>query len=248
MVVAQFFLSSIVETYKDFFEEVKSRVNNPLIVSFVTTWLICNWQIPVGLIFYEQAELAGDRYTSYFDLIYKHTDIWLNLIIPLALACGYTYGFPYVKGWIQRHQAGVMTTTENKILEITKAATLKNLEVENQRLKEANKKLHIEMDEMDQANNSRALNGNWVIKIGGIEERWNITNDTVHINSKTAYRILEYISYPKNKKIAFICEGTTNPTKGMYKYFFLRSSKSNTVLKGTVNGASEVEFILDNDS
>jgi len=51
----------------DLFKELKDRINNPLVISFVVSWVFLNWRIFVGLFFYKSNELDVDKYKSYID-------------------------------------------------------------------------------------------------------------------------------------------------------------------------------------
>jgi|GEM_PF-5639058 len=112
------------DTFKDFLSELKSRASNPLIVSFVISWLFCNYQIPVTLLFYKQSELSLDRYTSYLGVIQANTNFIYNFFIPLVLAIAYTLTMPFVKGFIRYLQAWVNADNDTRILEATNAGSM----------------------------------------------------------------------------------------------------------------------------
>jgi hypothetical protein len=84
----------------EFFKEIMSRLRNPLVYSFIITWLIINWRIPIGLVFYTNASLHTDGYSSFFDLIEKNNSIKKFLLEPLVLAILYTGLFPVIRTWI----------------------------------------------------------------------------------------------------------------------------------------------------
>jgi hypothetical protein len=88
------------DTITDFFEELKRRLNNPLIGSFILSSLICNSQIPIALLFYSQDDLKRDGYTSFFHLIYS-INIWQGFVIPFVFGFFYTFVFPYIKAFIK---------------------------------------------------------------------------------------------------------------------------------------------------
>lgn len=108
------------ETVKDFLKEFKDRLTSPLFGSFIISWLVFNWKIPVALIFYKHSELKIDRYKSYFSLIRQEQSTWSMLILPLFFALLYIFGYPWVKNFIKEYQAKLTTTSEAKILKISK--------------------------------------------------------------------------------------------------------------------------------
>lgn len=84
----------------EFFKEFKNRLTNPLFVSFIISWLIINWRIPIGIFGYSIAELKLDGYNSYADLILKNASTWNYLLQPLICAISYTLLFPVIRMWI----------------------------------------------------------------------------------------------------------------------------------------------------
>jgi hypothetical protein len=64
------FLSStkiidMIEKPNDLLKELKDRLSNPLIFSFIIAWLFFNWQITVGLLLYKNDQLIRDGYFFY---------------------------------------------------------------------------------------------------------------------------------------------------------------------------------------
>src|SRR5207302_5085956 len=89
------------EKISDFFKELKERISSPLFFSFIVSWLIWNWRIPVALLFYKPSDLIADGYKSYFDVIEK--DLHTNYIFcyPLLSAIGYTLLYPLLRSCIE---------------------------------------------------------------------------------------------------------------------------------------------------
>lgn len=101
---------------KDIIDDIKARLNNPLIASVIIAWLIFNWYIPVSLIFYTQKELSLDGFKSYKAVIQHETNLWRNFIFPLLSATIYVLFMPYIRGWIKAYQAKALVSSENKVL------------------------------------------------------------------------------------------------------------------------------------
>jgi hypothetical protein len=85
------------EKVSDFFSELKERISNPLVLSFLISWCIWNYKIVVGIAFYKQNELKSDGYNSYLDLIHKEDNLKHFLWFPLVFAICYTIFFPLIK-------------------------------------------------------------------------------------------------------------------------------------------------------
>jgi hypothetical protein len=108
----------------DFLKEIKSRISNPLISSFVIAWCVCNWKIIIGLIFYKPAQLKNDGYFSYIDLITKNTGAEKNLYLPLSIAMCYTIFYPIVNNCILAFNTWIKNWGNNWNLKISKEAKI----------------------------------------------------------------------------------------------------------------------------
>jgi uncharacterized protein YdcH (DUF465 family) len=108
------------ETLKDFFSDLKERISNPFISSFMIAWIIFNYTILIALLFYKQTELKTDGYTSYLNLIHRSYNMWRMVWYPLIVAAIYTFIVPFFKSLIKVFQAWILTTTDGIIYRITK--------------------------------------------------------------------------------------------------------------------------------
>lgn len=91
----------------DFFKDIKERLSSPLFSSFIISWLIINWKVFVGLIFYKIDQLRLDGYNSYIDLITKNYSLIDYLCLPGSGAILYTFGYPFLKNWILTFDAWI---------------------------------------------------------------------------------------------------------------------------------------------
>lgn len=112
------------DSIKEFFKDVKERSSSPFFSSFIISWLIINWRIPIGLLFYKNSELAVDSYLSPIDLIEKNYCLGKSIIAPLIGACVYTIGFPYLKAQILLHNVRINKYRREKSQEITKTLSI----------------------------------------------------------------------------------------------------------------------------
>jgi len=108
------------EKISDFFKDLKERLSNPLILSFLIAWLVANWRIVVGLVFYKIQDLRLDGYKSYFDLIDKNISLYNNLLLPLSIAFFYTFIFPFIRNIIQAFSAWIRRWGVDWTLKISK--------------------------------------------------------------------------------------------------------------------------------
>ena len=100
---------------KDIFSDIKDRLTNPFTSSFIIAWLINNYPVTVGILFYKQQDLKRDGYSSYLDLIHKHSNWFHMLVLPFLAALFYTFIFPYFKSVIILHRAKVNLTESNNL-------------------------------------------------------------------------------------------------------------------------------------
>jgi hypothetical protein len=107
------------ETFKDFFSDLKDRISNPFISSFVISWLIINYPITIGLLFYDQEQLIVDSYTSYLDLIARNKGLVNMIFYPSGFALFYTFLFPYFKARIIIFNSTLTSSTDSKIHALT---------------------------------------------------------------------------------------------------------------------------------
>lgn len=174
----------------DVFKELKQRLTNPLILSFFLSWLIINWRVTIGLIFYKIEDLPKDQYQSYSDLIVKNYGPWHYYIYPFLIAVGYTFCFPFIRSGIKLFQSWLNRETDKRLFKMSGTTTvpikrflkdrqlyLSNTEklreimdkeseylTENQSLRAERNRLQEQMNEYSTLSNSNFLNGYWDVK------------------------------------------------------------------------------------
>lgn len=104
----------------EFFKELKDRISNPLFFSFIVGWIVVNWKIVVGLLFYSITQLEKDGYTSYQNLIITESNICNSFLWPFVIALGYTFLFPIIRNWIHIFNAWNQKWGTEKTLAISK--------------------------------------------------------------------------------------------------------------------------------
>lgn len=106
---------------KDFWEELKERINNPFFGSLVLSWLVCNWKIPMILFFYKSEDLAKGG-TNFIKIIEGYWTWHHSIAIPLVFALGYTFAYPYFKDFVKVYLARISLKTDQKLLEVSNIA------------------------------------------------------------------------------------------------------------------------------
>ncbi|WP_293916568.1 MULTISPECIES: hypothetical protein [unclassified Sphingobacterium] len=100
----------------DLLKSINIRINNPFIISFCISWLVCNWPIVIGLLFFNSKTINSFGYSSYESLISENSNHWNNYYIPALLAVI----FPLAKWAFNSFQAFVDTLEEKSVKGITK--------------------------------------------------------------------------------------------------------------------------------
>jgi|GEM_PF-2521743 len=108
------------ETVNEFLKDLRSRLTSPFFGSFLISWVIINWRIPVALLFYKQDDLHLDGYNSYIDVISSNYDNWNFFGWPIASAFGYTFIYPFFRDFIRKIHARIAKVTDAKLLKISK--------------------------------------------------------------------------------------------------------------------------------
>lgn len=83
----------------DTLNAMKERLSSPIFGTFLISFLIWNWEIPVGL-FLPLEQLQSLKYDNYFDLINKHSK-WVAFIFPTLFTLFYAIPFPFIKNHLK---------------------------------------------------------------------------------------------------------------------------------------------------
>jgi hypothetical protein len=83
------------------FNNIKDRFTNPLIFSFVCSWLIFNWRITIGLFWYDPEQMTNEGYASIYLFIQDQLKVKHSFVYPLLFSLGYTFLMPIIKNLIQ---------------------------------------------------------------------------------------------------------------------------------------------------
>lgn len=87
------------EKINQILDNIKERLASPFFFSFIVSWIFCNWQIVVALLWFDPPV----EYKGHLGLI-KFIDAEANnlnsIIYPFLLACFYTFAWPIINNWI----------------------------------------------------------------------------------------------------------------------------------------------------
>ncbi|MCW3107288.1 MAG: hypothetical protein JWQ09_1794 [Segetibacter sp.] len=108
----------------DFFKELKDRASNPFISSFIISWLIINYKVPVAWVFYNNEALKEFHKSNHIDFLTNSVTNLTGWILPLLAASLYTFAWPYAKAFIKKYHAKINAKTEDEILKITSTSSI----------------------------------------------------------------------------------------------------------------------------
>lgn len=109
-------MEETVKEVKEFFQEFKHRISSPLFGSFIISWLLINWEIPITLLFYKQEYVYRDFKASYVDAIREYYSIWRCILFPFLTSLFYTFVYPYIRNQIKIFQAARTLEVDSAIL------------------------------------------------------------------------------------------------------------------------------------
>ncbi len=87
------------EKLSGIFDNIKDRISNPLIFSFIVSWIFINWRISVALLWYDSTK-ASFGSTSLIDYIGSQINTYESFGLPFGFAILYTFSSPIVKNGI----------------------------------------------------------------------------------------------------------------------------------------------------
>lgn len=116
-------MEKVKDVLDDILGGIKERFNNPLVFSFICSWLIVNWKITVALIWYDTTQMQGKTIFEFISCnIYSYKDCYFYL--PFILAIAYTFGMPFLKNRVSTFYAAKDKERHDEILKISETATI----------------------------------------------------------------------------------------------------------------------------
>ena len=103
-------MEKVIEIYNN----IKDRLSNPFVFSFICSWLVYNWRIPVALIWYDKSQFSGCGCHTIFDFISFELAKTNSLLFPLFFAFVYTISIPFIKNGVRIVSAHAQKWGENE--------------------------------------------------------------------------------------------------------------------------------------
>lgn len=151
------------EKITDFLKELKERLSNPLIASFILSWLSVNWRITFAIFFYNRNDYSPIGISGFIRHLKNNPEInsnWKLLWLPLIFAIVYTIAFPLIRTLIYALNTAVNTFWSNwhkKISKESKIPIKKFLSLRDDYLERTQKLDDILTDESKIIENNRKL-------------------------------------------------------------------------------------------
>lgn len=108
----------------DFFKNLFDRFSNPLIFSFILSWLAFNWDITVSLFWYDPDLIESSGSKSLFDFIDQQLNRNGSFYVPLIIAILYTFLMPPVKNVIIAFNTWMQKLSDSWNLKILKGGKI----------------------------------------------------------------------------------------------------------------------------
>ena len=205
------------EKVLEIYNNIKDRLSNPFLFSFVCSWLVYNWRIPVALIWYDKSQFSGCGCNTIFDFISFELSKTNSLLFPLFFAFVYSLGIPYVKNFFRIVSARAQKWGENEEIKALDGGkigvekylklrenyreAIKKLENVNKEEKEFLKEKEILLNEIngvrEELNQKINDNGNLSIRLASVfdssilDGNWILNNErNTNVKIKISYRII----------------------------------------------------------
>lgn len=203
------------EKIKDVYENIKDRLSNPLIFSFLCSWLVLNWKIPVALIWYDKSQFSGCGCQTIFDFIEWHWKKEGTFWWPVLIAFTYTLLIPFVKNGIRIIFVRAQKWGDkNEAKYVLGGMTKEHIKLQSD-YDEVAKSLIDKNDCIDKLYNQSILRGHWTrIRDGKdkkVIDKIRISDGNIYItenfNNETKESLITAFFYDRNiKKIFFVSE------------------------------------------
>lgn len=130
---------------RTFVSQITDRLSNPFFFSFILSWLFWNWEIVIGLVWYNGNNIGHYGYDSYEALIRDNSNVLVNYLAPTLTALLYTFLWPWCRNNIdsfialkaKQNNQNLRKISLGSFIPIEKYYTLKD------RLDQANKSVEL---------------------------------------------------------------------------------------------------------
>lgn len=210
------------ERFESLFDSVKERVSNPLIFSFIFSWLIYNWRVTLALFWFDKEDLKAKGFTNLIDFIVctlTSNDTWY---VPLSIAIVYTILMPILKMLLEWFNAFILKKTNTSLFKITGETPISLKELQELRIKydeEVNKLA----SERNQAKEKNERLASFEMKIKQDSEAHTKTVDSLNREIESQKKLTVEVSERNNlissqlHNLETKLESIKQPIEGMWK-------------------------------
>jgi hypothetical protein len=86
---------------KEIWNSILERFTNPLIFSFVVSWLVFNWKVPAALFYDDSSHIIKAGYQSVFGYIDVYLTQYNEVFWPVCVSLTYTFLMPFVSAGVK---------------------------------------------------------------------------------------------------------------------------------------------------
>lgn len=108
------------ETLKELISSLSERLKNPLINSFIISWLIYNWRVPIALLFYDNEDIRCDGFYSFNSFIGYEISKVGTFCVPFLCSVSYILVFPFLRNWMSELNAWFISWGSERTLKRSK--------------------------------------------------------------------------------------------------------------------------------
>ncbi|WP_162343221.1 coiled-coil domain-containing protein [Cyclobacterium salsum] len=118
-------MKDLLEYIKSWYDSVAERVKMPILNSFLISWIIINWKIVLILLFSDTSIESRIAMVSHI----SDSTQWHVYLVPVLLAIAYTFGRPYLLGFIHRRLENINFNNFSSKIDYSKKSSIKRREL-----------------------------------------------------------------------------------------------------------------------
>ncbi len=109
----------------DFFKDLAERFRSPLFSSFIISWIVINWRIPIVLLMYSHEEIKNEfNDGSIIKFIKGQADYFNFLLLPFISSLVYIFILPILRNYFDAFRAWADRWGKKLIYDISKTSHL----------------------------------------------------------------------------------------------------------------------------
>lgn len=108
------------EKIKDIFNNIKERLSNPFLFSFLVAFLVYNWEITLAIFYNDSQQIKAEGFKSIFEFVRYRWENSGKIGMPIFIAIVYTFVFPVFRNLVNAFQTWIIKWGEDWNLKISK--------------------------------------------------------------------------------------------------------------------------------